>query len=58
MELPGEVEDSLRRLGRHYIPARYPDAHPAGPPSTHYGAADSDEATRDAQTLLLLVDRL
>src|SRR5688500_8337850 len=31
VSIPMAVEDALRRLGRHYIPARYPDAHAAGP---------------------------
>src|SRR6266536_6433348 len=31
MEVPERVAAALRRLSRHYIPARYPDAHPAGP---------------------------
>jgi HEPN domain-containing protein len=53
---PG-VLDSMRRLGRHYIPARYPDAHPSGPAAAHYAAADSAEALRDAETVLEAVDR-
>lgn len=35
-----DVQAALRRLSRHYIPARYPDAHPSGTPSTHYGASE------------------
>ena len=53
---PSAIEDVLRRLSRHYIPARYPDAHPSGPPGVHYGAADSGEALSDAGTLLGFVD--
>jgi HEPN domain-containing protein len=52
-----DVEDVLRRLGRHYIAARYPDAHAAGPPGPHYGEADADEAIADAGTVLGFVDR-
>jgi HEPN domain-containing protein len=29
---PEHVADAMRRLGRHNIPSRYPDSHPAGPP--------------------------
>jgi HEPN domain-containing protein len=53
---PG-VLDAMRRLGRHYIPARYPDAHPSGPAAAHYAEADSAEALRDAETVLDAVDQ-
>jgi HEPN domain-containing protein len=56
--VPDEAADAARRLSRHYIPARYPDAHPSGPPGTHYGARDAEEALADARTILALVDRL
>jgi HEPN domain-containing protein len=52
----GAVEDAFRRLSRHYIPARYPDAHPSGPPGMHYGRSDSDEALGDAALVLGHVD--
>src|SRR5205823_12556783 len=32
LPLPESIGGALRRLGRHYIPARYPDAHAAGEP--------------------------
>ena len=54
---PAEVADALRRLGRHYIPARYPDAHPSGPAGLHYGPADADEALRDVGAVLDFVAR-
>jgi HEPN domain-containing protein len=57
-EVPGEVADALRRLSRHYIPARYPDAHPSGPPGMHYGDSDSTEALADAGRVLSLVDAI
>jgi HEPN domain-containing protein len=53
---PERVADATRRLSRHYIPARYPDAHPLGPPGQHYGAADAEDALSDARTLLAFVD--
>jgi HEPN domain-containing protein len=55
-EVPGAVADAFRRLSRHYIPARYPDAHPSGPPGLHYGASDSTEALADAGLVLRHVD--
>jgi HEPN domain-containing protein len=57
VDLAPGVLDAMRRLGRHYIPARYPDAHPSGPAAAHYAAADSAEALRDAETVLEAVDR-
>lgn len=57
LELPVETMDKLRRLGRHYIPARYPDAHASGPASAHYGKADAAEAIADAEHILQFVDR-
>ncbi|SRR6266567_4424955 len=56
INLPVAIEDALRRLSRHYIPARYPDAHPAGSPGTHYGEADAAEALADARAILDFVD--
>ena len=57
LEVPEEVAATLRRLGRHYIPSRYPDAHAAGPPSAHYGPEDAREAIADAERVLAYVDR-
>jgi HEPN domain-containing protein len=55
-DVPDAVLDALRRLSRHYIPARYPDAHPSGPPGMHDGKSDSAEALADAASVLGLVD--
>jgi HEPN domain-containing protein len=49
---------ALRRLSRHYIPARYPDAHPTGPPEAYYGREDVDTALADLQLILNHVDHL
>jgi HEPN domain-containing protein len=56
IEPPLPVSDAMRRLGRHYIPSRYPDAHPLGPPGDHYGAADVREALSDADAIIAFVD--
>jgi HEPN domain-containing protein len=53
-----DIGDVLRRLSRHYIPARYPDAHPSGPPGTHYGASDAEQAIGDAREVINFVDRV
>jgi HEPN domain-containing protein len=54
--LPDEVTAAARLLARHYIPARYPDAHPAASPGSRYVAQDSTGALRAARTLLAFVD--
>jgi len=56
IDVPSAEGDAMRRLGRHYIPARYPDAHASGPAAAHYGAADAVEAIRDAEQILAFVD--
>lgn len=53
-----ELADAFRRLWRHYIPTRYPDAHPGGATGTHYGETDAREALDDAQLVLRTVDQL
>src|SRR5919204_25162 len=53
---PPEVIAAVHRLGRHYIPARYPDAHASGPPGEHYGQADAVQAFEDAEAILGYVD--
>lgn len=56
LTVPTDVIDATRRLGRHYIAARYPDAHAAGPPGPHYGEADAREAIQDAEAIMAFVD--
>jgi HEPN domain-containing protein len=54
--MPGEISDALKRLSRHYIAGRYPDAHASGSAGRHYGEADARQALEDAQTILRFVD--
>jgi len=56
IDAPTIVRDAIRRLSRHYIPARYPDAHPSGPPGLHYGEADAAQALDDVEAILRFVD--
>ena len=56
--IPEPVEAALRRLSRHYIPARYPDAHPSGTPGEHYGPSDSQQALADVSAILEFADAL
>lgn len=51
------VEDALRRLSRHYLPARYPDANPGGTPGEHYGPTDAEAACADVATVRAFVER-
>jgi HEPN domain-containing protein len=51
-ELKEEIAGALQRLSRHYIPTRYPDAHPSGPPGIHYGAEDVRRALDDLAEVL------
>lgn len=51
------IEDALRRLSRHYLPARYPDANPGGTPGEHYGPSDAAQALDDLVVVRRFVDR-
>jgi HEPN domain-containing protein len=56
--LPATAATALQRLSRHYIPARYPDAHPAGSPAGHYSPDDARQALADLGTVIERVDSL
>lgn len=51
LAVPDSVIDAALRLSRHYIAARYPDAHPSGTPGGHYSRSDADTAIRDMHTV-------
>lgn len=53
---PPEVAEPAARLSRHYIPARYPDAHASGVPGAHYTEADAIQAAADAEAIQSAVD--
>lgn len=53
---PATTTDPAVRLARHYIPARYPDAHASGAPTTHYTAGDADQADADARLIVAAVE--
>jgi HEPN domain-containing protein len=56
LEIPEDTGDAVLRLSRHYMPARYPDAHAAGSPGDRYGPSDAAQALDDARQVLALVD--
>ena len=41
-----DLIDAARELDRHYIPARYPNAHPQGAPYEFYARADAERAVQ------------
>lgn len=55
--VPDDAADALARLSRHYIATRYPDAHPAGTPSSHYRASDAQRATEDARLVIGFIEK-
>lgn len=54
--LPPSLAPGAARLARHYIPARYPDAHASGAPGSHYTSDDARSAAADAHSILDAVD--
>ena len=57
VDVPTAVRDAARRVGRHYIPARYPDAHASGSAGEHYGESDAREAIGDAEAVVSFAER-
>ena len=59
-ELPIAVTQDLINKGRvldnFYVPTRYANSHPEGPPFEHYGNIQSDEAIRYAGEIIEFVD--
>jgi HEPN domain-containing protein len=55
LEVPGELVDMGRLLDNFYIPTRYANGHPEGPPFEHYGSLQSTEAIHCAAAILELV---
>lgn len=55
---PTALDPALRELSRHYIPARYPDAHAAGSPGSHYGREESQQAIAQAARVVEVVSSI
>ncbi|MEM2998409.1 MAG: HEPN domain-containing protein [Thermoproteota archaeon] len=47
-----ELLQYARELDRHYVPSRYPNAHPAGTPHEAYDEATSRKAVEAAERLI------
>ncbi|MGH7583869.1 MAG: HEPN domain-containing protein [Gemmatimonadales bacterium] len=58
-ELPGSAPEPLvnkaRVLDAGYVPTRYPNGHPEGPPFAHYGDLQSHEAIQYAGEIIQFV---
>ena len=50
-----ELVDRARVLDNFYIPARYPNSHPEGPPFEHFGSLQSKTALDHARAILEFV---
>lgn len=53
-----KVREALRHarlLDRHYIPARYPNAHPEGAPFEYYDKDTAKEAIHSAELIIDIV---
>ncbi len=50
--VPEGLTDRARVLDNFYIPARYPNGHPAGAPFEHYGGIQSEDAVTHARAII------
>lgn len=55
VNVPPDLVDKARVLDNYYIPARYPNSHPAGAPFEHYGPLQSEGAIRYATEIIEFV---
>jgi HEPN domain-containing protein len=52
LEVPEALVEKGKVLDNFYIPTRYANGHPEGPPFEHYGSLQSEEAIRYAGEVL------
>ena len=50
--------DAARELDKHYIPARYPNAHPEGAPFQFYTRGEAERAIGHAESILRFCEDL
>ena len=55
--VPADVMDAGKALDKHYLPARYPNFHPAGAPGDLYTAFEAERALDDARHVIEHVRR-
>jgi HEPN domain-containing protein len=46
------LSDAAKDLDKHYIPARYPNAHPEGAPYEYYTRGEAERALANAEKIL------
>ncbi|MFW9914517.1 MAG: HEPN domain-containing protein [Candidatus Thorarchaeota archaeon] len=51
-QLPNGLLDKCKRLDRHYIPSRYPNAHDSGAPMDFYTEDDARDAIETARAII------
>jgi HEPN domain-containing protein len=52
---PADLVERGRVLDGYYVPTRYPNGHPEGPPFEHYGPLQSTQAIDHASQILAFV---
>ncbi|MFX0114540.1 MAG: HEPN domain-containing protein [Candidatus Hodarchaeota archaeon] len=50
--LPPNLLNKAKRLDRHYIPSRYPNAHDSGAPMDFHTEEDAKDAIKSAQAII------
>jgi len=55
VDVPDNVVDMAKVLDNFYVPTRYANGHPEGPPFEHYGKLQSEDAIRYAGEILEFV---
>jgi len=55
LAIPEDLVEKGKVLDNFYIPTRYANSHPNGPPYEHYGPLQSEEAIRYAGEILEFV---
>jgi len=52
LAVPRPLMEAGRVLDRHYVLARYPDAHPSGAPHEHYSRREASQAVKYADQIV------
>jgi HEPN domain-containing protein len=55
VDVPENIIDKAKVLDNFYVPTRYANGHPEGPPFEHYGKLQSGDAIRYAGEILEFV---
>lgn len=57
INVPPELIREGEKLDRYYIPTRYPNAWPSGPPYKHYNEEDAKEALEYAEKIISFAEK-